>query len=64
MKWYTIWRASNDELLAFGTMARCAQMLGMSLRNFQSLTCNVRKGKNKKYYILEENVEIGKEDDR
>ncbi len=59
MKYYTVYRARDDRILAFGPASECARMLGMSIPTFRSMTCRVRKGETKKYAVVEEEVERG-----
>lgn len=50
--WYSIYLKKTGELLCSGTSAECAKALGITnIQNFYVLTCNVRKGTNKKYEI-------------
>ena len=49
MKYYTIYLAKTDEIVAFGSAQQCAKQLGTSLNCVRSLVCRVRQGKTKKY---------------
>lgn len=53
--WYSIYLKKTGELLCSGTSADCAKALGITnIQSFHALTCNVRKGTNKKYEIHSE----------
>lgn len=53
-RYYTIYRARDDEILAFGDKESCAAMLGISQKSFYSMVADVRAGRNKKYEIYSE----------
>lgn len=55
MHQYTVYRAKDDKLVAFGIAKECAETMNLSsVASFYSLVCNVLKGKNRKYEILVE----------
>lgn len=55
MHHYTVYRAEDDQLVAFGIARECAKALKLSsTASFYCLVCNVMKGKNRKYEILVE----------
>ena len=53
-RYYTIYRAKDDEILAFGDKESCAAMLGISQKSFYSMIADVHAGRNKKYEIYSE----------
>jgi len=53
-RYYTVYRAKDDEILAFGDKETCADMLGISQKSFYSIVAAVRAGRNKKYEIYSE----------
>lgn len=53
-KYYTVYLAKNDQIVAFGDKETCADMLGMSQKSFYSMISDVRAGRNKKYEICSE----------
>lgn len=54
-KWYTVYRAVDDEVVALGTGAMCAKGLGWTLETFYSIVSKVKFGKNRAYTIVVEN---------
>lgn len=53
MHHYTIYRAKDDQLVAFGVARECARAMKLAnTASFYCLVCNVMKGKNRKYEIL------------
>lgn len=53
-KYYTIYLAKNDEIVAFGDRKACAAMLGVSEKSLYSIVSGARNGRNKKYEVYSE----------
>ena len=51
MHYYTVYKRKNDELVASGTAAECAEQMQVSLHTFYSIVTRVKNGTNKKYEI-------------
>lgn len=56
-KWYTIYRAVDDEILTIGTSKECASNLDMPIEAFRSMLTRVKLGENRKYIIAIEEVD-------
>lgn len=52
--YYTIYLASNDEVVASGLATQCAQQMNMTLGTFYSTVSRVNRKKNQKYEVLRE----------
>ena len=51
-KYYTVYLASNEEIVAFGNSKQCAKKLGLKgARQFHALVSKTRSGLLKKYEI-------------
>lgn len=55
--YYTLYLASTDEIVAFGTARNCARMLGMTVARFHQLISRIRTGRNKKFEFYAEPVD-------
>lgn len=57
-RWYTVYDAKTDEIVASGTSAQCARALGYKTTNsFVSGVCNTNKcGVHKKYRFFVERI--------
>lgn len=51
-KYYTVYDARTDDILAFGESMQCAKMLGITHASFYSMASRVRKGKCDKYALV------------
>lgn len=60
MRWYTVYDAATEEVLASGTSAQCAKALGLTVNSFHCALSHARAGTQHKYEFLVE--EIKKED--
>ena len=56
-RYYTVWNAKTDELVADGTAAECAAIMGRSRTDFYTMVSRVKRGINKKYVVLVENYD-------
>lgn len=55
-RYYTVWNAKTDELIACGTAEECATVMGRSIADFHTMVSRVRSGKNKKFVVLVEDL--------
>ena len=55
-KYYTVYNAKTDEIIASGTSGKCAEMMGTSLKGFYSIVSRTKDGKIKKYEIVVDRV--------
>ncbi len=63
-KWYTVYRAKDDVLLAAGTSFECAKRLKFkNVNSFYGMVCRCTNGTNKKYVVVVDDEDIGEEDD-
>lgn len=60
-RYYTVYLRKDDSLIVCGTSADCAKFLGCSKQGFYKMVCNVKKGRNRKYDIMVDDLE---EDER
>lgn len=61
-KWYTVYRAVDDEILTIGTSKECASNLDMPIEGFRSMLTRVKLGVNKQYIIAIEEVDSNYEE--
>ena len=55
MRWYTEYDAAIEEILANGTSAHCAKVLGLTLDSFYCAVTRSRTGTQNKYeFVVEE----------
>ena len=55
--YYTVYLAKNDKIVAFGTPAECAEMLGMTKNTFLSTMSHTKRGRLTKYEVYKELVD-------
>ena len=52
-KYYTVYKNDNDEIVAFGTSAQCAETLGLKdVEQFYSFVSKTRSGLRKNYVVV------------
>ena len=56
-KYYTVYLAKDDSIVAFGTARNCARMLGLTPSRFHQLLSQIRSGKSKKYEFYSEPID-------
>lgn len=56
MNYYTFYNNKNDEIEAFGTAKHCAEMMNTTENCIYSLINKARKGKQKKWTIVIEEL--------
>lgn len=54
--YYSVYLRRTDELICAGTSAECAAALGRSVDSFYCMVSRVRKGKNRKYEVYQEDL--------
>lgn len=59
MKWYVVYLADTDEVVANGTARECAKQMGRSENGFYCLVSQTRSGQIKKYVVVEMDEEEG-----
>lgn len=52
MRWYVVYLADTDEVVANGTALECAEQLKRSLNGFYCLISQTRSGRIKKYVVV------------
>lgn len=60
MRWYTVYDAATEEILASGTSSQCAKALGLTIGSFYCAVYRSQADIQHKYEVLVE--EIKKED--
>jgi len=56
-KYYTIYDAESDEVIAHGTARECAKKMNLTIESFYCAVGRARSGKRKKYVVVEEDIE-------
>lgn len=54
VKYYTVYDAKTDKVLASGSAIECAEALQMGLISFYGMVTRVRKGETKRYAVVSE----------
>ena len=55
--YYTVYESKTDELVAFGTAIKCAEMMLISVESFYSIVSKFKSGESEKYFIVSEKTE-------
>lgn len=56
-KYYTVYKESSDEIIAFGNAEQCARQLGLKdARQFHAFVSKTRSGLRKRYYVNVEDI--------